>query len=128
MSDHAATGQDGLPPGYQFRPEWEVTPRDVAEILADDTARDQVQLIDCRKPEEHAFASIDGFTLIPMDQIAARIDELDEDEPVIVHCHHGIRSLRVAAFLRQQGFADVKSLAGGIDAWSLAIDSAVKRY
>ncbi|MDM4764797.1 rhodanese-like domain-containing protein [Pelomonas sp. SE-A7] len=65
---------------------------------------------------------------IPMGQVPARLAELDPLHPVVVYCHHGVRSLQVVAFLRQQGLDSVYNLAGGIDAWSLAVDSAVPRY
>ncbi|MEM0915551.1 MAG: rhodanese-like domain-containing protein [Planctomycetota bacterium] len=117
----------GLPPGHPFDPSWEVTPVGLRDALAAD---DPPALLDCRNPGEHAAASIDGATLIPMNEIAARLDELADlkDRTVVVHCHLGGRSLRVTQFLRQQGFADVKSLAGGIDAWSQSIDPDVPRY
>lgn len=56
------------------------------------------------------------------------LDRLDPDRPVVALCHHGMRSLRVAAFLRQNGFAQAVSLAGGIDAWARQIDPAMARY
>lgn len=86
--------------------------------------------LDCREPDEAAVASIEGTLLIPMSQLAERAGELDayRDQPVIVHCHHGGRSLRVANWLRKQGFAQAASMAGGIDQWATEIDSAIARY
>lgn len=86
--------------------------------------------LDCRQPEEHATAAIDGTTLIPMGELQDRISELEEyrDARIIVHCHHGGRSLRVTHWLRGQGFAKVQNMAGGIDAWSEQIDPNVPRY
>jgi adenylyltransferase/sulfurtransferase len=86
--------------------------------------------LDCREPDEHATAKIAGATLIPMSQLAERVGELaaHKDDEIVVHCHHGGRSLRVTNWLRHQGFAKVCSLAGGIDEWSQKIDPAVPRY
>ncbi|HEX5283322.1 MAG TPA: rhodanese-like domain-containing protein [Bryocella sp.] len=86
-------------------------------------------LLDVREPWEYATAHIPNSTLIPMNEIPARaFNELDEDQPIAVLCHHGARSLSVANWLRQQGFQKAQSVAGGIDLWSCAIDPAIPRY
>ena len=87
-------------------------------------------LLDCRTPEEHAPAKIAGAVLIPMQELPERVGELAAHRllPLIVHCHHGMRSLRVAKWLREQGFAQAQSMRGGIDAWSHEIDSSVPTY
>ena len=87
-------------------------------------------LLDCREASEVAAASIAGSIHIPMGKIPARLAELEphKAERVIVHCHHGGRSMRVTQFLRQQGFQQVQNMAGGIDAWSQEIDASVPRY
>lgn len=87
-------------------------------------------LLDCRQPEEYATARIDGAVLLPMGEIAERVQELEawRTKPIVVHCHHGGRSLRVTLWLRSQGFTDVLNLRGGIDEWSQQIDPAVPRY
>ena len=87
-------------------------------------------LLDCREQDEYDHVHIAGATLLPMSQIADRVHELDpqRDQPVIVYCHHGGRSLRVTMFLKQAGFADVRSMAGGIDAWASEIDPSIPRY
>jgi rhodanese-related sulfurtransferase len=87
-------------------------------------------LLDCREPGEVATACIAGSIHIPMREIPSRISELEtyKSERLVVHCHHGGRSLRVTNFLRQQGFEQVQNMAGGIDAWSLEIDAGVPRY
>lgn len=87
-------------------------------------------LLDCRQPDEFATAQIAGAVLIPMGEIAGRLAELEpwRQKSVVVHCHHGGRSLRVALWLKGQGFADVLNLTGGIDEWSQQIDPAVPRY
>jgi rhodanese-related sulfurtransferase len=86
-------------------------------------------LLDVREPWEHATAHIETSTLIPMNEVPARaFKELDEDQHILVLCHHGARSLSVAAWLRQQGFDKAQSIAGGIDAWSRQIDPHIPRY
>src|SRR5947209_14829446 len=87
-------------------------------------------LLDCREADEVATARIAGSTRISMREIPAHIGELESDKAgrIVVHCHHGGRSMRVTQFLRQQGFLQVQNMAGGIDAWSQQIDPAVPRY
>jgi rhodanese-related sulfurtransferase len=87
-------------------------------------------LLDCRDSDEHAIVSIAGSRLLPMSQIEARLGELEgwRDAPIAVHCHHGGRSLRVAQWLRAQGFAKAQSMAGGIDRWALEVDTSLARY
>ena len=86
--------------------------------------------LDCREPDEHATARIVGTTLIPMSELPQRIGELEphRNSAIVVHCHHGGRSLRVTNWLRQQGFARVTNMSGGIDEWSQQIDPSVTRY
>ena len=87
-------------------------------------------LLDCRRPDEHTLVHIDEAQLIPMDEIQARVGELEShrERPIVVHCHHGGRSLRVTNWLRSQGFTNVRNMTGGIDAWSLQVDSTKMRY
>lgn len=85
-------------------------------------------LIDVREADEHAVCHIAGARLIPMNTVPARLAEVPQDRPVLVHCHHGGRSLRVTQFLRAKGYARVSNVKGGIDAWSLKIDPKVPRY
>lgn len=89
-------------------------------------------VLDVREPWERQTASVaaQGFELvaIPMGEIPARLQELDPERPVACLCHHGARSMRVAAWLAQQGFAEVANLSGGIEAWSLERDTGVPRY
>jgi rhodanese-related sulfurtransferase len=87
-------------------------------------------LLDCREPGEVATARIAAAVHIPMREIRARLMELGPDKigRIVVHCHHGGRSLRVTQFLRQQGYDHVQNMAGGIDAWSLEIDPQIPRY
>jgi len=93
------------------------------------TSENPPLLLDVREPWEYQTASIPGSTLIPMNEIPARAhQELDEEAPILVLCHHGARSLSVAAWLRQQGFDKAQSVSGGIDAWSRLIDPTIPRY
>jgi rhodanese-related sulfurtransferase len=86
-------------------------------------------LLDVREPWEFDTAHISSATLIPMNEIPSRaFNELDEDQPIAVLCHHGARSLSVTVWLRNQGFSKAQSVAGGIDAWSRSIDPSVPRY
>lgn len=125
----SAVGLDhqGLPPNYPFNPQWEVTPRQV-KVMIDQN--DPLVLIDCRTPQEYSVARIQGSLLVPLHELGSRLEELREYEGqrVVVHCHHGGRSLQMAAVLRRQGLGHVYSMAGGIDLWSLDIDPAVPRY
>jgi len=90
----------------------------------------EMLLLDCRTPDEYATAKITGSLLLPMQELTERVGELDawKTKPIIVHCHHGVRSLRVTQWLRERGFAAVSSMQGGIDAWSTDVDRDVPRY
>jgi rhodanese-related sulfurtransferase len=86
-------------------------------------------LLDVREPWEYQTAHIDGALLMPMGEVTSRAhNELDPDAHIVVLCHHGQRSLSVTAWLRQQGFDNAQSLAGGIDHWTRAIDSTLPLY
>jgi len=86
-----------------------------------------VFILDVREPEEFQIANIGGH-LIPLNELPARIDELDPQQEIVVMCHHGNRSAYAVEYLRQVGFPNVKNLEGGIDAWSLRIDQRIPRY
>lgn len=88
-------------------------------------------LIDVREPEEFAVAHIEASGLIPMRSVPAelqRLESLADEGALMVICHHGVRSLQVVYWLRQQGLENCFSVAGGIDRWSLEIDPGVPRY
>lgn len=92
-------------------------------------AGEALTLIDVREPEEHQICRIDGATLIPMRQIPKQFEHLEgAAAPLVVFCHHGVRSLNVVEWLREQGITDCLSMAGGIDAWSREVDPGVPRY
>lgn len=103
---------------------------DVSTVHAWLDQRPDVALIDCREPAEFQTASIPGAILLPMSQwtdSAAELEKL-QGKHLVVHCHHGGRSMRVTQWLRANGFPTAQSMAGGIDAWSQAIDPNVPRY
>jgi adenylyltransferase/sulfurtransferase len=118
---------NGLPPGYNFDETWEVTPRQVKSLL---DKHEKFVFIDCRLPNEFAITKIDGATLIPLQQLASRFGELKghETEKVIVHCRSGGRSLQFAKLLKQNGFKDVKSMAGGILLWNKDVNPGGPQY
>ena len=90
---------------------------------------EQFMLLDVREPWEFETARIEGAKLIPMGDVPSRAhQELDPEDHIVVYCHHGVRSLNVTAWLRQQGFEKAQSMAGGIDAWSRTVDPKVPVY
>jgi rhodanese-related sulfurtransferase len=90
---------------------------------------DHFRLIDVREPDEHALARIDGSELLPLSRAQEWIETLSPDETIVFFCHIGGRSQQVASFLaHQRGFTNVANMLGGIDDWSLRIDSSVPRY
>jgi rhodanese-related sulfurtransferase len=100
----------------------------VAELQRRRTAGDKMLLVDVRERWEYDICRIEGATLIPMGTIPANLQSLDGDEDIVCYCHHGQRSLDVAAWLRAQGIESARSLAGGIDRWSIEVDPKVPRY
>lgn len=104
----------------------EVNPRDLHNLLS--TTR-QTRLLDVREPWETQASTFPGAVTMPMGDVPSRVhQELDPDDHIVVICHHGMRSLSVANWLRNQGFEQAQSLRGGIDAWSRDVDPAVTRY
>lgn len=103
---------------------------DVTSVDALRKSAEDFVLLDVRENEEYAIAKIEGSVLLPMSELVDRIDELEphRDQLIVVHCHHGGRSMQVTQYLRGQGFAKVQNMAGGIDAWSQLIDDTVSRY
>jgi molybdopterin/thiamine biosynthesis adenylyltransferase/rhodanese-related sulfurtransferase len=99
----------------------------VQELKRKMDAHEKFSLIDVREPFEFDIAKIDGATLIPLGEIAARTDELESEE-IIVHCHSGARSAQAVELLRKAGLENVYNLEGGIDAWSEEVDPSVPKY
>ncbi len=105
---------------------FEITPAAFKQRIEDG---EKFYLVDVREPEEHRICRIEGATLIPLGDIPQQLERLEQAaDPLVLFCHHGVRSMRAVEWLRQQGLEDCQSLAGGIDAWSLQVDPAVPRY
>jgi len=106
--------------------EYEIT---VAELKTLLDKRSQFTLLDVREPWELQTAQIAGSKHMPMGDVPSRFQqELDPEDHIVVVCHHGVRSMNVTAWLRQQGFEKAQSLRGGIDRWSREIDPSVSLY
>ena len=103
----------------------QIEPRAVKQRL---DRGDKFLLVDVREPWEHEICRIEGATLIPMGALAANLVALEQAEEVVLYCHHGIRSLDAAAWLRAQGVEGARSLSGGIERWATEIDPRVARY
>jgi rhodanese-related sulfurtransferase len=103
----------------------EITPAEVKQRL---DRGEKLVLIDVREPWEFSVCRIEGAKLIPMGTVPANLQALDTDDEIVVYCHHGVRSLDVTVWLRGQGVEGAKSLAGGIERWSVEIDPNVPRY
>jgi adenylyltransferase/sulfurtransferase len=117
----------GLPPGYAFKPDWEVTPREVKGML---DRGEKFVFVDCRMPNEYQITHIEGTQLIPLQNLAQRFAELEPHakDKVVVHCKSGGRSMSFTQALRQAGFKDVKSMAGGISLWNKDINPGGPQY
>ena len=103
----------------------------VTELKRKLDAEDPVYLIDCREPAEYEMARIEVAELIPMNstpQHLPAIKEMAVDRSVVVYCHHGVRSMTVVNWLRNQGIENAQSMEGGIEAWSILVDPNVPRY
>jgi rhodanese-related sulfurtransferase len=105
--------------------DYEITAEELKRKL---DAREDFLLLDVREPWEFEVARIDGAKLMPMGDVPSRAQELDPEEEIVVLCHHGVRSMNVTVWLRQQGFEKARSMRGGIDAWSRSIDESIARY
>ena len=93
-----------------------------------DATRTPPALIDVREPWEFEYCRIEGSVLIPLGQLAARLDEVPFGRPLVIVCHHGNRSNVAAAMLKQRGFGEVHNLRGGVELWATEVDPTMKRY
>lgn len=101
-----------------------------AELAARLRSPEPPALLDVREPEEHAFCALPASRLIPLGELVERVDELADwrEREIVVYCHHGVRSAHAIGILRQLGFTKLVNLSGGIERWSLEVDSSVPRY
>lgn len=102
----------------------QITPQEVKQLL---DRGEKLLLVDCRQEWEHQLCRIEGSKLVPLNAMPMRLSEFEAVDDVVVYCHHGIRSLDAASFLRQQG-VNARSMAGGIERWSAEIDPKVPKY
>jgi len=103
----------------------EITPREVSARLE---RSEKFLLVDVRERWEYEAAHIEGSVLIPLREIPAHVQRLAAEGDVICFCHHGVRSMDAAAWLRSKGVSGAKSMAGGIDRWTTEVDPLVPRY
>ena len=105
----------------------QLAPAELAAFLQD---HPEAVLLDVREPWEHQLASLANSTLIPLGSLPARVeDEIGEkDAPVVVYCHHGIRSMNACGYLASLGYTSLYNLSGGIDRYTAEVDPAIARY
>jgi len=115
--DHIRKSQD-------MEKDIEITPQETAELLR----QGRIKLLDVRSPEEYEIANVAGSVLVDQALAQEIMQTWSRDTPVVTICHHGMRSLDAAAYLRGHGFLNTKSMRGGIDAWAEQIDSSLPRY
>lgn len=107
------------------RSHMEIDPKSVKEMLD----RGEVLLfVDVREPWEHETSRVEGATLIPLRQIPSSLARFQSAKQIVVFCHHGTRSMNAVTWLRSQGVQNARSMAGGIDRWSVEVDPQVPRY
>ncbi len=128
MADSYTPDQQGLPPGYVLKPQYELAPREVARRLREKPG--SLVILDCRLAPEFDAARINGSIHIPLHELEQRLDEIElpPGSELAVICHHGVRSLKAALLLQASGYPHAKSIAGGIDLWSMDIDRSIPRY
>lgn len=107
----------------------EVSPEELHELMSRPGPR-RFRLIDVREEDEFAICRLEWAELIPLAQIAEQAPRrlVDKDKPIVVYCHHGVRSSHAAALLRRLGYEHVYNLTGGIDAWARHVDPRMRRY
>ena len=125
-SSSVSTGHDSdeLQPLIDHSESSDLTPRELADRLRTHA----IEMIDVREPYEWTIAHIDGAKLVPMDTVPDVVTTFDRDAEYVIYCHHGSRSAAAVEWLRACGFVRVRNLIGGIDRWSLDVDSSVRRY
>ncbi len=103
----------------------QISPQQLQQMMADTP---NLLLLDVREDDEVAVCALPGAVHIPMHLLPLRHNELPDGRPIVVYCHHGIRSLHSAAYLADTGFDTLYNLKGGIDAWAQTVDPAMPRY
>jgi rhodanese-related sulfurtransferase len=104
-----------------------ITAPELAARLAD-ASSEKPLLLDVRENWEYETCHIAGSTQIPMNLIPIRVNELGDDREIVCVCHHGARSMQVAAFLERNGFSNITNLTGGIHAWAVQVDPSMPKY
>ena len=99
----------------------------VQELKEKKDRNDDFTLLDVREPHEYQISNIDG-TLIPLDDLPGRTDELDKDKEIVVMCRSGARSAQAVKLLEKKGFENVSNLVGGVNAWAKEIDTSLPVY
>ena len=89
---------------------------------------DPFTLLDIREKWENDLVTIEGSQFVTMEEVPSKLSEFEQDKPMVIYCHTGVRSAAVAAYLLNQGFLDVKSMVGGIHAWALQVDPTLFTY
>ena len=89
---------------------------------------DPFTLLDIREKWENDLVTIEGSQFVTMEEVPSKLSEFEQDKPMVIYCHTGVRSAAVAAYLLNQGFLDVKSMVGGIQAWALQVDPTLSTY
>jgi len=125
LIDYDAFCAGAAPAPQQRNDTMEISVQEVRDKLA---ARAPIVVLDVRQPWEHQIGHIAGSTLIPLNELPARMAELDASAEIVTYCHHGGRAMQAARFLQANGYGNVRSMAGGIEAWSVEIDPSVERY
>ncbi len=107
-----------------MEPNLEISPTEVAELMK----KGAVTLIDVRTPQEYEIARIEGCRLVDETLAKEIVETWPKDTPIVTVCHHGVRSLSAAVYLRQQGLTQTRSMSGGIDLWSVTVDPTIPQY
>lgn len=104
----------------------QITPQQL--VAVQQTGEEPLFLVDVRTPDEYQICHLDDTTLIPLNDIPSRLNELPDNKRLIFICHRGVRSLQAAQWVRSQGLPQSYSLIGGVERWALEIDTTMKRY
>lgn len=100
----------------------------VEELKKRQDSGDSFTLLDVREPHEVHISKIENSTLIPLDDLPSRLDELDKEQEIVVMCRSGARSAKACNLLMESGFDQVSNLKGGINEWSKKIDPSLPVY